>query len=393
MTNDNKQKQKDIYIKRNREIIEKIKRSEDDAEKKIWIIIFVWCNLKYFFTNIMRIAIVDYENDQKAIDHGDKKGKFNHGSAARWLRKCDSAEEARKKFEAYYPSNSADNTDSADRKSPEDNSFYYLRKICIDNLGEISKIDMDHIEDGDDYLKEICRTIKPLLEKSSTFYRPYNEDPGVMSGRIKADSIRRMEKRSHTVVTVPLDDALENKIPGQETFEVYGKIDFDVVANHLKHKYPELRILPEDDESVKNEKTKKFQEHFEFVKKIYKEKVVSPEDFIYSEEIVLQVIEEINSYDPEMYRILMHYWEKGARIDILNKSYEEFHNDHYEYKYMKPFDMAREMVKAENPNATEREIKEKEKIIRAKSRQGIQLINEISTSRKSTGLEQGFPDI
>ena len=387
MTNDDKEKQKEIYIKRNREIIEKIKGAKDNKDKIEWISVFVWCNLKYFFTDAMRCTVVDYKEDQieLGISGYDLKRK-KYGSSAEWLMDCENAEEAKSKY-LYYsdPKNKKDTC--------KDNSFMYLKKICHDNMWEILSIDMENIEDGEHYLKEICRTIKPLLEKSSTYYRPYNEDPGVMSGRVKADSIRRMEKSSHTVKTVPLDDALENKIPGQETFEVYGKIDFDVVANLLKHKYPELRILPEDDESVKNEKTKKFQERFEFVKKIYKEKVVSPEDFIYSEEIVLQVIEEINSYDPEMYRILMHYWEKGARIDILNKSYEEFHNDHYEYKYMKPFDMAREMVKAENPNATEREIKEKEKIIRAKSRQGIQLINEISTSRKSTGLEQGFPDI
>ena len=66
------------------------------------------------------------------------------------------------------------------------------------------------------------------------------------------------------------------------------------------------------------------------------------------------------------------------------RKYEEFHNEHYsEYKYMKSRDLAREMVSEENPGkATEQEVKKKEKIIRAKSRRAMLLINEISVSGK-----------
>ena len=368
MAENNTADHKEIYRKRNADLLNKIKSSNTEDEKKQWITLFVWCNIAYFYkkSNLYNVLV------DKELDVGVD---FENCSSEKWLGDCTDALNVKKIFERLIKRKTGVD------KYGEDNSIYYASKIIL--FQEVHDIDVENIHENwmksergkngensqkaeaDKYLDLICETVRPLLAGTNIEYRErVLEDPGVISGRKEEDSARRNNKNLPSVSSIDEGEAEENRGDDKELIDPNSEVSFSVAEEetdlykNLKeyidyynrisdlefvksiisdNLYPGLRITKADDEAAKEEKIRQ-------ISRLYACKSSNPERPP-AEKLVLYEIERLNSEDPDLHTIIMRYWdEKEIILEKENMTYEEFHNNHYrEYKRTDPDKLAKEM--------------------------------------------------
>ena len=369
----------EVFEERNRNIIRKIKGSQSEEEKRKWIMLFVWCNISFFYMDkTMRNVLIDKQRAWKEVDE--------HCSSEQFLLGCTDADDAWEIYEKHYINKFNKMSDEECGKESgeepdegvEDNSDYYAGKIfCIPELYDI---DVEKIQEnpnkseGRQYLDLICEKVRPLLAKENPEYRHIVlEDPGVVSGRIKEDSVRRKkykevqrdtffgeleDERSNdsdddsdgydfdeTAAVNPgkilsysdVEKKLSSCISENEYREYYIAIpDKDFVGQIITIR-PGLKINRTDNEAEKKEKIQGILKAYELMSENTERPV--------GDELVIWVIEWLKDENPDLHTIIMYYWERDEKIKGDEQmTYEDFHNKYYsEYSLMEPLDLAKKI--------------------------------------------------